>query len=119
MKPYLHAKTSVKKWGGIESDYQPSHEFLDESKAHHADMRHRAILHNSFGIYLAARLYGDENGNITNSDGKKVSVRDIAEIHVLEDMGRIPSVTDYLSGMPLYEWLGGPRKTSYNIPMRD
>lgn len=119
MKPFLHAKASVRRWGGREVDYQPIHDFLDESKAHHADMRHRALLHNTFGIYLAERLYGDENGNITNSAGKKVSVRDICEEHIIEDMGRIPAVTEYLEGMPFYEWLGGPKKTRTVINMRD
>lgn len=50
MKPYLHAKNSVKSFGGKLEDYLPIHDFLDESKAHFPDMRHRAMLHNSFGI---------------------------------------------------------------------
>lgn len=104
MKPFLHARSSVHKWGGIPEDYQTIHDFLDESKAHHADMRHRAMLHNSWGIYLAERVFGI---NITNSQDKLVSVRDICERHILEDMGRIPSITDYLKGMPFYWWLGG------------
>jgi hypothetical protein len=76
MKPYIHAQRSVKRWQGSESDYQEIHDFLDSSKAHFPDMRHRALLHNSFGIYLAERLFGTY---ITNSDGRKVQVRDIAE----------------------------------------
>lgn len=107
MKPYLHALASVRRWKGVPEDYLPIHDFLDESKAHHADMRHRALLHNSFGIYLCERVFGH---NIVNSEGKRVSVRDIAEEHVLEDMGRIPSVTDYLRGMPMYWWLGGRKR---------
>jgi hypothetical protein len=34
-------------------------------------------------------------------------------------MGRIPTVQDYLDGMPLYNWLGGLPKTSRTIPMAD
>ena len=116
MKPYLHGKNSVRKWGGVPEDYQPIHDFLDSSKAHVADMRHRAMLHNSFGIFLCEKVFGI---NITNSDGKLVSVRDIAELHVIEDMGRIPTVQDYLQGMPLYNWLGGPKKTTRVIPLVD
>lgn len=104
MKPYLHGKSSAHKFGGLPEDYQEIHDFIDSTKAHHADMRHRAILHNSYGIYLAERIFGI---NITNSDGKLVSVRDICERHIIEDMGRIPSITDYLQGMPFYRWLGG------------
>ena len=107
MKPYLHGKNSAKRWGGKPEDYQAIHDFLDSSKAHFADMRHRALLHSSFGIYIAEKVFGI---NITNSDGKLVSVRDVCELHVIEDMGRIPSVHEYLVGMPMYEWLGGKKR---------
>lgn len=116
MKPYLHATLSVKKWGGTECDYLPIHDFLDSSKAHVPDMRHRALLHNSFGIYIAERLFGTY---IDNSEGRRVQVRDIAEQHIIEDMGRIPTVQDYLEGMPLYSWLGGLRETKRVINMVD
>jgi hypothetical protein len=104
VKPYLHSRVSVKKWGGKTADYQPIHDFLDSPKAAHADMRHRAILHNSMGPYICERIWGI---NITNSDGKEVSVRDIAEQHIIDDLGRIPTISNYLDGMPLYPWLGG------------
>ena len=107
MKPYEHGKISVRKWGGKTTDYQQIHDFLDSSKAHFPDMRHRALLHSSFGIYIAEKVFGI---NITNSEGREVSVRDIAEQHVIDDMGRIPTVQDYLSEMPFYDWLGGRKK---------
>lgn len=107
MKPYLHGNVSVRKWGGKPEDYQEIHDFLDCSKAAHPDMRHRAILHNSLGPYIAERVFGV---NIVNSDGKKVSVRDVAEQHILDDMGTIPRLSDYLDGMPMYDWLGGKKR---------
>ena len=107
MKPYLHAKLSVKKWGGKPEDYLEIHDFIDSTKAHHADMRHRAMLHNSWGIYLCERIFGH---NSENSDGRLVSVRDVAEQHVIEDLGRIPAITEYLSAMPMMAWLGGPKQ---------
>lgn len=116
MKPHLHAKVSVKKWGGKMEDYLHIHDFLDETKAHHADMRHRAMLHNSWGVYLCERLFGHL---LTNSDGRVVSTRDVAEQHIIDDMGRIPSVTEYLNGMPFYTWLGGPKRSVKTIPMED
>ena len=112
MKPYLHAQVSVKKWGGVPSDYLPIHDFFDHSKAHFPDMRHRALLHSSFGIYIIERVFVT---SITNSDGRLVQVRDIGEQHVIDDMGKIPTVQDYLSGMPFYGWLGGPRRTKRTI----
>lgn len=107
MKPWMHAKKSAEKFGGQPEDYLPIHNFLDESKAHFADMRHRALMHSSFGIYLAERVFGV---NVKNSDGRFVSVRDVAEKHVIEDMGRIPSVQDYLQHLPMLPWLGGPKR---------
>lgn len=107
MKPLLHAKSSVRKHGGVVEDYLPIHDLLDSSKAHHADMRHRALMHNSFGPYIAERVFGVY---FKNADGKDISVRDIAEEHILEDMGDIPPVTRYLSHMPMYHWLGGRKR---------
>jgi hypothetical protein len=112
MKPYLHAQVSVKKWGGVPGDYLPIHDFFDHSKAHFPDMRHRALLHSSFGIYIIERVFGT---SITNSEGRLVQVRDIGEQHVIDDMGRIPTVQDYLLGMPFYNWLGGPKRTKRTI----
>lgn len=116
MKPYEHALISVKKFGGMPQDYFPIHDFFDSSKAHVPDMRHRAILHSSFGIYIAERVFGTY---IINSDSKIVQVRDIGEQHVIDDMGRIPTVQDYLDGMPLYDWLGGPRITRRFVALVD
>ena len=112
MKPFLHGQVSVKKWGGKIEDYQPIHDFLDSTKAHFPDMRHRALLHNSWGIFICEKLFGE---GITNSDGNHVSVRDIAEQHVIDDMGRIPTIQDYLIEMPMYSWLGGPKRTKLKI----
>lgn len=47
---------------------------------------------------------------IVNSDGITVNVRDIGEQHVLEDMGTIPSVDNWLSNMTLQDWMGGTDK---------
>lgn len=107
MKPYLHGLISVKKWGGKPEDYQEVHDFLDSPKSAHPDMRHRAILHNSFGCFIAERVFGI---NLVNSDGKLVSVRDVCEQHIIDDMGTIPTVSDYLNDMPFYPWLGGKKK---------
>jgi len=91
--PHNHAISSSRKWGGTPADYQAIHDFMDSSKAHYANWRHRAILHNSFGIYLAEQVFGT---TITISTGKVVPVRLIAEQHVIEDLGHIPTVADWL-----------------------
>lgn len=117
MKPYIHAKRSARKFGGQPEDYLEIHDWFDQTKAHIADQRHRAVLHNSFGIYLCEQQFGDiidtndgfkKMPYITNSDGKKVQVRDIAEQHVLDDLGHIPSLSDFMNHMPNVNLLGGP-----------
>lgn len=108
MKPFDHARHSVKKWGGKPEDYLPIHDFIDCSKAAHPDMRHRAILHNALGCFIVERVFGH---NLTNSEGRLVSTRDVAEQHILDDMGFIPTISDYLKDMPMYDWLGGPKRT--------
>lgn len=108
MKPWCHAKNSAKKYGGQPLDYIDIHDFFDSSKATIADMRHRALLHSAFGIFVAERVFGH---NHRNSDNVLVSVRDIGEDHVIEDIGFIPSVDKWLKNMTIQPWmLGGRRK---------
>ena len=107
MKPLLHANISAKTHGGHVDDYLPIHNFLDSSKACMPDMRHRAILHSAFGCYLAEQVFGVY---ITLANGKKVSVRDIAEEHIIQDLGFIPTVEQYLNNMTLQDWMTGTKK---------
>lgn len=110
MKPLIHAQHSVARHGGTVDDYLPIHNFIDSSKAHVPDIRHRAMFHSSFGCYIVEQIFGTY---ITNSTGKKVSTRDIAEAHVIQDLGKIPTLQDWLEELPVQEWMGGPvaRKT--------
>src|SRR4051794_7800805 len=99
---YHHAVSSAKRFGGDPSDYQDVHDFFDSTKAAWADGRHRAILHSSFGIFLAERVFGH---TITRkSDGKQVPTRIIGEQHVREDHGRIPTIQDWLQNLPVEPW---------------
>jgi len=105
MKPWSHARVSAKKFGGDPHDYLEIHTWFDHTKGHIADVRHRAVLHNAWGIWLSESVFGTY---IVNSAGKKVQVRDIGEQHVLDDLGRIPSLEECLREMPMLVWLGGP-----------
>ena len=105
MKPYIHAKNSVKRYGGSIEDYIKVHDWFDSTKAAFPEVTHRAILHNLFGIYLAEQLFGH---TITNSDGKIVQVRDIAEDHVKEDFGgKIPTIESWLKHVDIQPWMRG------------
>jgi hypothetical protein len=109
--PYYHAKSSAKKFGGEASDYQHIHDWFDQTKSHLPDVRHRALLHSSFGIFLAEQVFGTVLTR--KSDGRSVPIRAIGEQHVLEDMGRIPTVQDWFKNMPMEAWMArGARKLS-------
>jgi hypothetical protein len=71
--PYHHAISSVEKFGGQVEDYLAIHQWFDQTKAHIADARHRAILHSSFGIFLCEQVFGATN---KNPRGKPRSIRD-------------------------------------------
>jgi len=94
MTPLIHAKNSAKKYGGVFSDYLPVHLWMDQTKLHVADLRHRVILHNSFGIGLCEAALGPW---IINSAGKPIAVRALAEDHVIADIGFIPSLDQALA----------------------
>jgi hypothetical protein len=137
-KPFIHAKSSAKRFGGSPSDYEEIHDWMDSSKSFIADNRHRAIWHSSAGIFYVEKIFGinfsgikkikekynlpesfeddmiqmlkesRNNGTtIKNSEGKEISVRDIAEQHVLEDFGMrfIPSAQDYIQEMEMKSWM--------------
>jgi len=106
-KPMIHARSSVRKWGGQPEDYMPIHNLMDSSKGTIADSRHRALTHNTWFIGPDGPLEKIFGYEITNSDGRKVSVRDIGEQHVLEDFGNrfIPSAQDYLQEIEMKEWM--------------
>lgn len=100
---FYHAKSSAKRFGGIWEDYIELHEWFDQTKAHFADARHRAVLHSSFGIFLAQQFFGEVI--VRKSDGQLVPTRLLAEQHILEDFGMIPTMQDWLKEMPLRSWM--------------
>jgi hypothetical protein len=111
-KPWIHACSSARKWGGIPEDYLPIHNLMDSSKSALGDNRHRALTHNTWFIGpdgILERVFGVV---IRNSEGREVSVRDIGEQHVLEDFGHrfIPSAQDYLEGIEWQPWMNNGRE---------
>ncbi len=104
-KPYIHALSSVKRFGGKAEDYLPIHELLDSSKSITADNRHRIFTHNSwFVAVIIPKIFGE---TFTNSDGTVLSSRDIAEQHILEDYGNrfIPTAQDFLEELKVQSWM--------------
>lgn len=104
MQAYVHAKASARKYGGTAEDYIDIHEWLDSSKLSHGDVRHRALYHHTLGVQLAQQIFGRER---INSDGKPYIVKDIAELHIVQDLGWIPSPTDWLKNMNIVAFMDG------------
>jgi hypothetical protein len=105
---YFHAQSTARKFGGTPEDYIEIHEFLDGSKMTFGDVRHRALLHNTWGIWMVQQMFGRVIMIEKKHGGKKpVAVREIAENHILEDLGFIPEVGDWLNNMDMKVWMGG------------
>lgn len=110
--PWHHAVRSAKLFGGQPDDYLPIHNWFDESKAHLADLRHRALRHHTEGIFLCERLFGV---TLRNAAGRDVPVRLVGEQHVKDDLGWIPTVKDWLSNLRIEPWM---TRTTFR-PSRD
>lgn len=99
---YHHAVSSARRFGGTAADYQAIHDWLDVSKIILADFRHRALRHHAEGCFAAEAVFGT---TITNADGRAVPVRLIAEQHIREDLGRIPSFADWVRCIRPEPWM--------------
>jgi hypothetical protein len=100
--PFHHAESSARLFGGTPEDYLPVHNWFDATKKSFADFRHRALRHHAEGIFECEREFGI---TLTNSAGKQVPVRFVAEQHVMEDCGFIPTVADWLSCIQPKAWM--------------
>ena len=110
--PYHHSLSSVKKWGGEVQDFLPLHNWFDASKEMMGDFRHRALRHHAQGIFELERVFGN---TITLSSGKVIPVRWVGEQHVIEDIGFIPSLSDWLIRIQPQEWMNKPIKLSKQL----
>lgn len=93
MSPWFHAISSAKKFGGEPEDYIELHNWFDETKSLTGDWTHRALRHHADGIEESIQRFGHF---ILRADGVKVALKPVAEQHVTEDCGYIPTVADWL-----------------------
>ena len=96
--PSVHARWSAKRFGGNLKDYLPIHQFLESSRLHLPDARHRVLLHTSLGVQTVEEVFGLE----LSSD---VPTRLVAEKHILADLGFVPTVEEALDSLPLEPWM--------------
>jgi hypothetical protein len=100
---YHHAKSSAHRYGGDPMDFLPIHQWIDGSKAFTCDFRHRSMRHHSEGVAMCVALFGPI---LTLSDGRRIPTRWIAEQHVKEDFGYIPSPVDWIRAIKPQIWMG-------------
>jgi hypothetical protein len=106
MNSLYHAQSAAHKWGGTADDYIRIEEFIDSSKKIIGDVRHRSLYHHTEGVWLCQQIFGR-----TITVGLHVvPVRLIAERHVIEDLGWLPSPHDYINNMELAPWMGGTKQ---------
>lgn len=103
---FHHAQSSVRRHGGHPYDYIDIHRWIDASKVAFADHRHRALRHHTLGVHWCEERFGV---TIINSDDKEIPVRTIAEQHIIEDVGFVPTVQDWLQDLPKQFWMTGKR----------
>ena len=106
-KPYLHAQSSAKRYGGTPDDYIDIHNLMDSSKAAIPSSIHRVLTHQSWFVGTDGILEKIFGVTRTNSAGKSYSVRQIGEDHILEDFGGkfIPTPQDYLEDIEVKDWM--------------
>lgn len=108
MNSWHHAQSASKKWGGEPEEYILIEEFIDSSKKIIGDVRHRSMYHHTVGVWLCQELFGR---TIAVGERKiQVPVRLIAERHILEDLGWLPSPKDYIDGMVIKPWMSGAQR---------
>ena len=95
--PLLHAKSSVKKFGGKVEDYIHLHNWMDETKAWVGHSYHRMFRHHSEGIFEMEKTFGS---SFINSDDKVVYTRYVGEQHVKEDCyDYIPTAKEWIQAI--------------------
>lgn len=111
MNSWYHSQSAARKWGGEAHDYSKINDFIDSSKQVIGDVRHRAVYHHTLGVFLVEKVFGPTI-SVTKTSGKVVQVptRLIAERHIIEDLGWLPSPADYLKNTPVEKWMSGSQR---------
>jgi len=97
-----HADKSVARYGGLADDYWPIHEWFHKPYSFLPQFKARFFLYHSQGIFTCEEVFG---AVIRNSQNFVVPVRAIAEMHVLTELGQIPTATNWLSAIVAEPWM--------------
>ena len=95
--PSVRMWKSTRLFGGFPETYLPIHTFLESSRFHLSDARHRVLLHTTLGVQTVEEVFGLELEGIPT--------RLIAEAHIEADLGFVPTVEEALDALPLEPWM--------------
>jgi hypothetical protein len=99
--PYHHSLSSTKPLKLNWQEHFALHDWLDSSKAMFSDARHRALFHHTAGVYLSKKVFK------TLPNAQK-----IARDHILEDLGFLPNLSNWLKEESWNKKLVPSKKTS-------
>ncbi|EXL04892.1 DUF6915 family protein [Aquamicrobium defluvii] len=104
------ANASAARFGGDSSAYLELHAWFMETRNWSDGPEHLVFRHHAFGIFEAEARFGPV---IALDNGKAVPTRVVAERHVQQVLGRVPSATDFLRRIKGERWMlqaTSPRK---------
>jgi hypothetical protein len=85
---------------------------MDATKELVGDFRHRALRHHATGVVECEERFGVA---LTLSTGRVIPTRLVAEQHLIEDFGRIPTVQDWLRCIQPEPWMTAARPLSREL----
>lgn len=97
-----HSVSSKKKFGGQPEDFLPIHEWIDSSRLYFPNYRHRCFFHHNLGIATCIQIFGSI---LHLSNGAIASVFDVAEKHIVEDLGWLPLISNWGECIQAEPWM--------------
>ena len=83
------------------------------------DFRHRALRHHAQGIFEAERVFGHTLTIETATGPRNIPVRWVAEQHVVEDCGRIPTMEEWFRCIKPERWMNRPVKLARQLEQEE
>ena len=102
-----HALSSASAFGGEPEAYYALHRWIDRSRANVTGFEHRLLSHHSQGISDCVEHFGPV---ILNSKGKAIPTQLLAEQHIIEDLGFVPSLSDWAVLVHVPRWASKPAR---------
>ena len=113
---HYHCVSSANAFGGDPSDYAELHRWMDRGRTSTSMIMHRMLAHHTQGIRDAVEHFGD---TITNSRGRQVPTSLLAEQHVREDLGFIPTLDHYIELLRVPRWASKPARLLHRKLLED